>query len=48
MAKNYIVTAYPYLTQVGVLIGVPDDVNAEEYILDHWNSINWHSQDIDY
>lgn len=47
MAKNYIVTAYPYAVQYGTLIGAPDDVD-EDYILEHWNEIRWQEPDLDY
>lgn len=42
------ITAYPYASQTGTL-NVPDDCeNVEEYISEHWNSIDFNSPDLDY
>ena len=48
--KQYRITAYPYATQTGT-IGVPanlgdDDIN--EYIIEHWNDINFDEPELDY
>lgn len=48
--KQYHITAYPYATQTGT-ISVPanlgdDDIN--DYIIEHWNEINFDEPELDY
>lgn len=51
MAKEILVTAYPYATQYGK-IPIPDSVNGEEnikaYVSDHWREIRFGEPDLDY
>ena len=49
--KTATITAYPYATQTGFL-EIPDDIEsqeeADEYIRDHWDEIEFHEPDLDY
>lgn len=45
---NYLITAFPYATQYGRL-EIPDDVEEpREYILQHWNEIQFDEPELDY
>lgn len=41
------ITAYPYAAQTGI-IEVPDGVDAEKYIKEHWNEVTFDEPELDY
>ena len=48
--KQYYITAYPYAKQTGVIsapAGVGDD-DIDDYIIEHWNNINFNDPELDY
>jgi len=48
MKKNlYWIVASPYATQYGTIV-VPDNVEPEEYIKEHWDEIDFDEPELDY
>ena len=48
--KQYHITAYPYAKQTGTIFvpaGVPDE-EIDDYIIEHWDKINFDDPELDY
>lgn len=46
--KEYVVTAYPYATQTG-MIKIPDDCkDVNEYVEAHWDEVKFEAPVLDY